>query len=64
MGEKYLVCRERGVKTAGSQHKETVMHSLKILTVEVWEFVIFLHLFISICLAPCPHPLLPQYYCN
>lgn len=41
MGEKYRACRERGVKTAGSEHKETVMHSLKILTVEVREFTIF-----------------------
>lgn len=41
MGEKYRACRERGVKTAGGQHKEMVMHSLKISTVEIWEFAIF-----------------------
>lgn len=35
------LCRERALKTAGSQHKEMVMHSLKILTVKVWEFPIF-----------------------
>lgn len=65
MGEKYRACRERRVKTAGGQYKETVTHSLKILTAEVWEFAVFyICSFPSICLTPCPHPLLPKYYRN
>lgn len=35
------LCRERALKTAGSQHEEMVVHSLKILTVKVGEFPIF-----------------------
>lgn len=55
------LCRERALKTAGSQHEEMVMHSLKILTVKVGEFPIF-----SFCSFPpaslhahahcCPSP--------
>lgn len=56
MGEKYRACRERGVKTAGGLHKGTVMHSLKILTVEIWGFAIFyIYFFLSASLHALAH---------
>lgn len=47
-------CRERAVKVPGSQHKEMVMNSQKILTLKVPKFAGF-----SICSVPSALSILP-----